>query len=233
MKYSNKGSAPQSFVDWQHGKITRAGVQPTFDDLQSPEKDDVRETLLQEQDFLCAYCGRRLSADFSNCHIDHFWPQSHFNGVCDEDRRLDHSNFFLSCGPSSLPGQAASLLPHTCGEAKGRWFDQRYHIMPSEPDCEARFRYDGFGGIHPTDHGDQAAQNMIKKLNLGDVSLVSDRKRLIEEVEKTILQSDTPFSEKERLIELWCTPDGAGRLPSFAQVVERYFEEERRNFDEE
>ena len=232
MKYSNKGAAPQSFVVWEDSQIN-AGVQPTYADLQSPEKDDVRRTLLQEQDFLCAYCGRGLSVDFSNCHIDHFWPQNYFNGVSGEDRRLDHSNFFLSCRPSSLPGKAASSLPRTCGDAKGHWFDLQYYIMPSDQDCEARFRYDGAGGIHPTEHEDRAAQNMIENLNLGDVSLVSDRKKLIEEVETSILQSNIPFPEKERLIELWCTPDEAGRLMNFAHVVDRYFEEERRNFDDE
>ena len=227
MKFSEKLDPPPSFDDWKRGQI-HAGIPLSFIDLQQPQKGDVRNSLMGEQNFLCAYCGRRLNRNFSNSHIDHFWPQSHFHGsrgddgVCRPDRRLDYSNFFLSCGPASLLG--AESLPRTCGDAKGNWFDEGHHIMPSDETCEARFKFSDSGNILPNDTGDVSARNMIEKLNLNDEGLASDRRKLIQEIEEILVSQDP--DEKLEQMRSWCEPDDAGAMAGFAQVARRYFEEE-------
>ena len=117
VKCSNKGAAPKIFIDWVNGEQKTREHLPPYSDLQNPEKEAMRQSLMKEQGYLCVYCGRSLASDFSDSHIDHFWPQSIFNGKTHEngkiykDRRVCYSNLFMSCGRDSG-------LPITCGRAK-------------------------------------------------------------------------------------------------------------------
>ena len=228
MKRSNKGAPPQSFLDWIAEEGGIYGDRPEFGLLRSPEKDDVRRTLLHEQGFLCAYCGRSLASDFSDGHVDHFWPQTAFNGrVHPDERRLDHDNFFQSCGPGSLPGMREKFPHATCGDAKGDWYDEQDFVMPSDPDCEDRFSYDAAGRIGAKNPADRAARNMIEALRLGSPSLDNERKKVIQNVEWELLSDDPNWNEVEREISSLDTPDESGKMVGFAQVARRYLEEER------
>ena len=226
MKHSNKGHPPESFEQWKQG-LSAAGVEPDYPSLQNPQKEDVIRTLLSEQGHLCAYCGRRLWIQPRNCHIDHFWPQAHFDGGTRRDRRLDHDNFFLSCGPRSLPGQGSRSLPHSCGAAKDNWFDEQFHVIPSDPHCECRFLYSAAGEVLAKEESDQGATNMIEILRLNDPTLVMERKKLLTDVEQDIAQSDESSDALDHYCDAWRLPDTSGGLPSFAQVAYRYIEEER------
>lgn len=226
MKRSIKGDAPESFLQWKQEERD-AGIEPAYASLQNPQKRDVVSALLSEQCHLCAYCGRRLETDPGNCHIDHFWPQAYFDGRANQDRRLDYDNFFMSCGPQSLPGAHAKSLPDTCGNAKNDWFDVQFHVIPSDPDCEFRFVYSGAGKISPKDGNDRAAWNMIENLQLNDPSLVNERKKLILIVERDIVRSADLGDALDQLYESWRMPDTRGRLQGFAQVAYRYIEEEQ------
>ena len=229
MKWSNKGEAPQILLRWIREQREILGENPTFETFQRPEKDHLRHVLLIEQGFLCAYCGRALAADFSDSHMDHFWPQSVFNGQEGrEDLRLAQANLFQSCGPSSLPSSAARALPFTCGSAKGEWYDEEHSIIPSQADCEGRFMYDGAGQIRAADDQDTGAINMIGKLRLYDQALNSERKKIAVELEREFLDLSPSAAEVRREIDRWLHADDAGRLSGFAQVAKRYLEEESR-----
>jgi uncharacterized protein (TIGR02646 family) len=218
LKFADKGEPPESFVTWKKQE-RNTGRQPDFGSLQNPEKSDVVQALLREQMHLCVYCGRSLQTNPSNCHIDHFWPQSYFNGVSGPDRRLDHDNLFLSCGPTPLPGGAARTYPQTCGDAKADWFDQRSYVIPSDPRCEARFAYTAAGEILSKDDRNGGANNMIERLSLNDAILVYERKKLIGEIENELGRSKGVLDNMEEIIATWRTPSREGRLAGFAQVV--------------
>ena len=223
MKRSNKGEAPQTVVDWIRSEELRLGQKPPFESLQRPEKDHLRGALLREQGYLCTYCGRSLASDFSDSHIDHFWPQAEFNGTGGrKDLRLDHNNLFQSCGPSSLPGGAARDLPNTCGSAKRNWYDEEYSIVPSEENCEERFMYDGAGQIAPSNSLDHAGINMINSLNLHDPALNYHRKKIVQELEEVFLSMSPSLVEVQNEISRWLQTDDAGRLSGFSQVARRY-----------
>ena len=228
MKRSSKGAPPRSFLDWISAEAREFDRKPEFDDLKRPEKDDLRRTLLVEQCFLCVYCGRSLDSDFSDSHIDHFWPQSVFNGSDHpDDRRLEHDNLFQSCGPGSLPGMAERFRHATCGEAKGDWYDEQHFVIPSAPDCEDRFVYDASGRIGAKDPCDRAAVNMIAALKLDHPSLDSERKKVIQDIEQDFLSGRPDWSEVETEIGSSSATDEEGRMVGFAQVARRYLEEER------
>ena len=224
MKYSNKGAAPKIFIDWVKGEQKTREHLPPYSDLQNPEKEEVRQSLMKEQGCLCVYCGRSLASDFSDSHIDHFWPQSIFNGKTHEDRRVCYSNLFMSCGRDSG-------LPITCGRAKGNWFNRSDYITPSDPCCEGRFRYTGAGKIEPQNLCDTAAMNMIKMLNLNNLALKYARKQIIQYIARTFFSDDpdtTPATtdEIQDEIDALNAANADGRLTGFSQVSRRYMEEE-------
>ena len=73
------------------------------------EKDDLREVLLKDQEFLCCYCMRRVqSPTEEKMKIEHFKPYSIYNGTNGKpDLTLEYTNLFASCkggegGPKNL-----------------------------------------------------------------------------------------------------------------------------------
>ena len=78
MKYINKSTPPQSFIDWFN--LNNATFQATcttgeeiWSKLYVAVKDKLEETILKEQGHICAYCGIRIGKDaFLTFCIEHF-----------------------------------------------------------------------------------------------------------------------------------------------------------------
>ena len=228
MKRSHKGALPQSVKDWIRSEKEIYNENPAFDALRAPEKDELRRVLMREQGFLCAYCGRSLASNFSDSHVDHFWPQAVFDGrTHQDDRRLEHGNLFQSCGPASLPGMLMKFPHSTCGDAKGDWYDEERFVIPSDERCEERFVYDASGRIGAKDGSDWGAWNMIEALKLDHAALRNERKRVIQELERAFFSAGPDWGEVEREILCLRGIDDEGRQTGFAQVARRYLEEER------
>ncbi|MGE0117077.1 MAG: retron system putative HNH endonuclease [Dongiaceae bacterium] len=218
MKYSAKTIPPVRFNAW----LSQANDdwQPTYGNLQNPEKGDVHIALLIEQGYVCAYCGRAVKDDRLDSHIDHFLPRAHFR-----ERELDYSNFFASCGPPHEQAGAERRLPSTCGDAKGKWHNEAASIWPSDPNCERRFWFIASGRVRPMQAADIPAENMIKALNLNDATLVLERKRIIGGVEVDIARGLITVQNVATEIGIWRTANN-GRLTGFGHVAARYLEEE-------
>lgn len=214
MKHSNKMLAPAEFITWLGEE--NADWKPTYDDLSGPPMTAIRESLLAEQGHVCCYCGRRLTD--GDGHIDHFWPQAHFDGDERPDLRLHYNNFFRSCGPPGNTG-VPKERPSTCGDSKGNWYDEVATILPSDPGCEARFTYGQSGRIGAVQSGDQAALNMIEKLGLDDNTLDIERSEIIADVEEALRSGRTAEEELQR-----ARTRVDGMLPGFGHVAARYLE---------
>lgn len=55
-------------------------------------KNDIREKLLEEQGYLCAYCMRRIP-NIDSCTIEHYKPQQ----LCSASEALDYNNMLGVC----------------------------------------------------------------------------------------------------------------------------------------
>jgi|GEM_PF-1712794 len=221
MKHVPKGPAPEALTAWLN--LANSEWTPSWSNFQNPEKGDTHQALLREQGWVCVYCGCRLPENGANSHIDHFWPGAHL-----PDRGLDYSNFFVSCGP--LPPQkgtdTARRHPVTCGAAKADWYDASNDIIPSNPDCEARFRYLGNGRVDAVLTADSMAKSVISKLNLNDKGLVYDRKQIVAGIEADYHTSDLSTEEIAQDIADWRRRNEKGRHKAFSQVAARYLEVE-------
>ncbi|WP_292775105.1 retron system putative HNH endonuclease [Nostoc sp. NMS9] len=88
MKYIKKSEEPESFTVWKN--LANEDWQPSWENFSKPQKTDVHDSLLQEQGFICCYCGRRITKDIS--HIEHLKPRkTHYNLA------LEYTNLLASC----------------------------------------------------------------------------------------------------------------------------------------
>ena len=59
MRYIQKSQEPSSFAQWK--ALANEDWQPTWENLQNPEKNLLKEALLSEQYYVCCYCCGRIT----------------------------------------------------------------------------------------------------------------------------------------------------------------------------
>jgi len=78
-------------------------------------KEAIREALLVEQHFLCAYCMKRIRNDALHMTIEHWSPLSY-----DKERALDYQNFLGVCkGGADLDDSESGKRVLCCDASKG------------------------------------------------------------------------------------------------------------------
>ena len=87
MIHIQKHSPPNKFVEFvQQNKNAH------FDDMPSEVKQILRDSLLKEQGYLCAYCMSKI--DDQHTKIEHYEPRNNKN-------ELDYKNLLAVCGGNS------------------------------------------------------------------------------------------------------------------------------------
>jgi len=211
MKYVKKCEAPHRFVQW----LAQANNNwtPTYANLQKPEKRELHCALLNEQGWVCCYCGCRITQDDS--HIEHFRPQK-----IGHERALDYSNLHASC--NGRRKQEEQEVSSHCGHAKAEKFDEAKVLSPMSPDCEQAFRYTLDGQILPKN--DKAAY-MRRLLKLDIAALNNRRKEVLAGVFDNDFLNEVNDKELACLCEGYRQFDAEGYLPDFGHVVARYAEQ--------
>ena len=170
MKYIQKSEPPRDFIDWKNS--ANQDWQPSWANFQKPEKTSVHKSLLQEQGFICCYCGRRIV--LTDSHIEHFKPKNKY-----PDLQLDYGNLIASC---EIDTDELPPIPVHCGHKKGAWYEEDLMVSPIESNCADFFRYTEDGQILAAKDIDkrQAAKTTIEKLDLNINKLRKMREAAIE-----------------------------------------------------
>jgi uncharacterized protein (TIGR02646 family) len=222
MKYIQKGHEPAKFSDWK--AQANENWQPTWDTLRGSEKSDVHQALLQEQGYICCYCGMRINLTTS--HIEHFKPRKHF-----PDLALDYNNFLSSCpgegqdnaeGALQKPGlnqPESPILGKHCGHQKSSWYDPALTVSPQDPNCADHFRYTGLGEILPVADplSNAAAQETIKQLRLDHPKLEASRRSALQGIVSAL--DDLSNVELQKLANAYEKPDPEGKYVRFYGAV--------------
>ncbi|MDF5728863.1 MAG: TIGR02646 family protein [Rhizonema sp. PD38] len=87
MKHIKKSQEPSSLTQWKQKLGSRT---PDWKSFSQPVKNEVYQSLLQEQGYICCYCSRPISRQ--NCHIEHFKPKSVYRNLT-----FDYTNLIASC----------------------------------------------------------------------------------------------------------------------------------------
>jgi len=210
MKHVIKGTAPASFESWK--TTATSEWTPSYSELREPERGLLHNALLNEQAWVCCYCGRQITVDDS--HIEHFRPQRPHVELA-----LTYENLHASCIRS-----AERNVLH-CGHAKDKKFDEGLHISPLDSKCESRFLYTANGRVIALDRSDANALYMIELLKLNHASLVSRRSDAINRVfNPTALANDSPenianIRDAQRVL------DAQGHALDFGHVLARVAEQ--------
>lgn len=195
----HKGREPRSLT--QH----RAMPEASYGNCPTPVKDDIRQALLTEQGYLCAYCQQRIAQD--NMKIEHFASQSEF-----DTQDLHYKNMLGCC----LGGEGSPEEKQTCDTRKG---NQPLKYNPaSPPDIATQLRYSATGELYANDT--ELDQQLNQALNLNFKQLKDNRKATLKAV-KAVLNSKKGTRtrpELERLLRKW-QDKAAGKLKPFNGIA--------------
>lgn len=166
MLYIEKGSPPgemlrriseiKSSPKWKimESENTKA-IREAFDSL---PKEAIRESLLKEQHYLCAYCMRRITNDGRRTTIEHWYPLSK-----DKERALDYKNMLAVCdGGRNYRGTGRKVL--CCDACKAD--DRELKISPFNRQLMDMIAYDKNGYIKMEPRNVNLDKELTYKLGL-------------------------------------------------------------------
>lgn len=173
-------------------------------------KDAVRESLLEEQGFLCAYCMVRITV--KTMKVEH-WACQTGNSLL----QLDYSNLLGCC----MGYEGEKLVNQTCDSRKG---STPLKFNPSRPQdrINAIIKYDGLGNIYSTDSEFSTQINTV--LNLNKVRLVQNRAHILVTLRSLLPNKAGRRTKAEirRLLEEYINPNAHGYLREYCGLVENY-----------
>ncbi|MCT7968917.1 TIGR02646 family protein [Laspinema sp. D1] len=219
MKRIRKTHPPREFLEWLQ---ENEGLDCSYAALQGKEAHTVlKNHLLREQGFLCAYTGVSISEEDS--HIEHIKPQSVCRTLPNPGKTyledVEYRNM-VACFP-----QDGGDISHGYGAPiKGGWWNEEQFVSPCQEDCERRFIYGWRGKVSPSQENDTAANTTIDILELNANRLRDRRYRAIvgffgfSRKHKT---KELSQREAKALLTIIGKPNSTGKLQEFCFVFEQ------------
>ncbi len=165
MRHIQKKQEPESLTKWKQNKKNRNKIWKNFN---SSIKQIVRQSLLEEQGYICCYCEMRIDA--STCHVEHLIPRS-----VDRSLMFDYYNFLASCQGED----EEEKKPAYCGHKRK---NQLLSISPLQESCTNTFNFTESGEIIASSRLEnrEAAEQTISILGLNVPYLKRQRSAAIQ-----------------------------------------------------
>lgn len=199
----------------------------TYEDNRLPKKE-LKESLLKEQGYLCAYCMSRISMD--TMKVEHWSPQhsdTEQEKISPEAKErlrmlsIDYKNMLAVC----MGNEGHPRTEHHCDTQKGN-----VHLLynPSDPMDHDRLKifYLRSGQIQSEDAAFCAqlggkGQNDRGVLNLNCQKLLNNRLNVIRDIEKALQKLPQRASKGKisAILKQWQEPDSLGMLKEYAGVA--------------
>jgi uncharacterized protein (TIGR02646 family) len=177
---------------------------------------ELRETLLREQGYLCAYTMIRAPSS-NRVHVEHIWSRSHA-----PTKELEYTNM-VYC----FPGAGAERCAFGAHRKDDFEVTNDNFVAPTHRACEARFAYEVSGEVKASSEVDYAATRTVTILNLNHKELVALRQAAIRS-QRIFRKAAKPLSapEARKLAVDVMQRDGTGMIAPFCvaikQVAERF-----------
>jgi len=176
MKYIQKGKVPNCLTTYK--KLSDA----SFKELDSDCKQEIRQSLLKEQGYICAYCMRLISEDWNEklnkykAEIEHFKSQYRHSKLI-----LNYKNMLAVCNGNADESSHEQI----CDKAKSG-FDKTHDLFvnPLNVNREQQIYFLNDGEIVSDDERINYDLNTI--LNLNEQNLKKDRAKLYRQIKKKI-----------------------------------------------
>ncbi len=202
-----KGKEPSSLIQYkQQPDAEYDGANFT------PIKDDIRDQLLEEQGFLCAYCMQRLENDRLKVKIEHWHCQK--NNLSE---KLDYKNMLVVC----LGNQGNPIEKQHCDTYKGKK-DLTYNPANPKHDIQSKIKYLVDGEIKSDD---TVLNNELNKvLNLNYFILKQNRKKVLDSICEVLNHKAGTRTKIElsKILQKWQSKDQHGKLKEYCGVVIYY-----------
>jgi uncharacterized protein (TIGR02646 family) len=194
MKKILKTPEPRSFTEHKTKKPA------SFDGLSLAAKDDLRNSLLNDQGNICCYCMKRIPEKDNKMKVEHFLPQSKFPKL-----QLKYTNLFGAC----LGNEGKPKEMHTCDTKKGHE-ELKISLISNSPSCELLYKINPEGRMSSINDDEEYNRQINNILNLNMQTLVEGRRevylevqRNVEEESKKLLNKDLKVSYFERERSRW------------------------------
>ncbi len=171
MKQIIKKAEPNSLV--QHRTQTHA----SFDNIPLETKQELRQSLLSEQGYICCYCMKRIPEHTQPyMKVEHYKCQDNFGEL-----QLTYTNLFGAC--TGNEGKPKKL--QTCDTKKGNDV-LTINLLANNPSCETLFKYNSDGEISSASNDSEINRQLNEVLNLNMQSLKDARREIYLEVQERI-----------------------------------------------
>ena len=201
MKYiGNRNNEPTQLTDYRENTPNA-----TYDGLGTDVKEIIRNSLLDEQGYICAYCMCKIDT-CDDCTIEHYISQKrHNDSTYTEEEHKRQSLLY-----SNMCGVCKNDSEH-CDKLRGN--TPLEVLDPHDPVCEELVTYDLYGHIKP------AGRNAEKvKKDIGTLGLDCDK---LAELRRTVWDDIFKRFKKEH-------EKGEWSKELFLQYAQKYRTKERR-----
>lgn len=212
MLHLKKGEEPKTLTEYKKAENAY------FDGYEF--KDDIRNNLLGEQGYLCAYCMRRINS-VSETKIEHIIPQSALRS--DEREALNYKIMVGVCHGNEKRGRKKSQL--TCDAHRG---NADIAVNPFDENCIRQIKYNTDGIIYSDNVNINQTLNEVLNLNYNgaDSYLVSNRKEALKSCrERLIRMQKHGLWSKKNLIKIlneYSSMDAEGKYAPYLGIVLAY-----------
>jgi uncharacterized protein (TIGR02646 family) len=178
---------------------------------------ELRESLLKEQGYICAYCMRRIptndprateTSKTETSKIEHIKPRSSPH----RHLEMDYGNMVICC-PGKMNGE------DHCDTKKG---DSEMRFSPFDSRTQESISYSSGNGMIKSNHTEWN-EDINTVLNLNHPLLQANRKQTLDGVidSLTILRQKGTWksSDIEKNIAKWSNPDAEGKRKEYCGIV--------------
>lgn len=165
-----------------------------YSDISGNTKTAIKESLLQEQGYLCAYCMQRI--ELQNMTIEHYIPQNPSDREADDSLSIDYNNMLAVCGGNTNNTHYKSEL--TCDKHRG---NIPLSVDPRNEHSVAKICYKDDGTIYSLDSEINKDLNQTLNLNCETTLFKQNRKSVLDAVKQGILKRSAENRIAKRQLE--------------------------------
>lgn len=186
MLYIKKQAEPQQLIDDK-----RNGLK-SYLEITSTTKNAIKEALLNEQGYLCAYCMQRISIE--NATIEHYIAQNPKDIQADESLSIAYNNMLAVCGGNvGLDRRKNELI---CDKHRG---NISLTVNPLDEYSIEKISYKADGTIYSHEADIQNDLDKTLNLNCEAVLLKQNRKSVLDAVKRDIFRKSNNIISKRQI----------------------------------
>ena len=195
----------------------RCSKDACYENIPTQTRQILKQTLLQEQGYICAYCMGRISEN--NMKIEHVASRHEH-----PELQLTYSNLVACC----LGNEGAPFEKTHCDTSKKSKSLSKNPAIPKYR-IEESIQYYPNGTIYSTDSVIDTEINEILHLNLG--ILCNNRKAVMTVVRKTLssLPTNATYGEIEKILQKWENQDDSKKYKPYAGIAIFFLKKRLRN----